>query len=89
MTEYTAERDEERLDVFLARMDETFSRSRIQRLISEGRVSVGGRAEKTVKANYRLTAGETVSVDVPEPETIMAPPQTVVLFTVAPLETYM
>lgn len=79
MTEYTAERDEERLDVFLARMDETFSRSRIQRLISEGRVTVGGRTGKPVKANYRLTAGETISVDVPEPETIDVVPEEIPL----------
>ena len=46
MTEYTADRDGERIDVFLARKDETLSRSYIQRLITEGLVTVGG---KTVK----------------------------------------
>ena len=61
MTEYTADRDGERIDVFLARKDETLSRSYIQRLITEGLVTVGG---KTVKPRYRLTADENVVADV-------------------------
>ena len=59
MTEFSAERDGERLDVFLARMDGTLSRSRIQKLIADGCVAVDG---KTPKASQRLTTGATVAV---------------------------
>lgn len=65
MTEFTADRDGERLDVFLARMDETLSRSRVQRLIADGHVTVNG---KTPKASQRLSEGATVAVEMPEPE---------------------
>ena len=65
MTEFTADRDGERLDVFLARMDETLSRSRVQRLIADGHVLVDG---KTPKASQRLSEGATVAVEMPEPE---------------------
>ncbi|MBR1760986.1 MAG: RluA family pseudouridine synthase [Schwartzia sp.] len=76
MKEFTAQRDGERLDVFLARMDDTLSRSYIQRLISEGRVEIRGRA---VKASYRLTMGEAVTVDVPEPENVDVEPEEIPL----------
>ncbi len=73
---YTAERDGERLDVFLARLDETLSRSYIQKLIADGCVTVGnGKA----KASYRLTAGEAVTVDVPEPEATDVAPEDIPL----------
>ncbi len=73
---YTAERDGERLDVFLARLDETLSRSYIQKLIADGCVTVGnGKA----KASYRLTAGETVTVNVPEPEATDVAPEDIPL----------
>ena len=65
MTEFTADRDGERLDVFLARMDETLSRSRVQRLIADGHVMVDG---KTPKARQRRSEGATVAVEMPEPE---------------------
>lgn len=65
MTEFAADRGGERLDVFLARIDGTLSRSRIQRLIAEGHVIVDG---KTPKASQRLSVGETVAVELPEPE---------------------
>ena len=76
MKEYRADRDGERLDVFLARMDETLSRSYIQRLISDGRVTVGGGA---AKASYRLSADETVTADVPEPEATDVEPEAIPL----------
>ena len=79
MRVYTAELDGKRLDVCLARMDETLSRSYIQRLIAEGRVTVSGGTAKTVKANYRLTAGETVTVEVPEPEATDVVPEDIPL----------
>lgn len=76
MTEFSAERDGERLDVFLARMDETLSRSRIQKLIADGRVTVDG---KTLKASQRLTEGTTVTVELPEPEATDVVPEDIPL----------
>ncbi len=76
MTEFSAERDGERLDVFLARMDETLSRSRIQKLIADGRVTVDG---KTPKASHRLAEGTTVTVELPEPETTDVVPEDIPL----------
>ena len=72
MIEYTADRDGERIDVFLARKDEAFSRSYIQRLITEGYVTVGG---KSVKPRYRLAADEKVTADVPESEPVNVAPE--------------
>ncbi len=65
MTEFSADREGERLDVFLARMDGTLSRSRIQKLIIDGNVSVDG---KKAKASLRLAVDATVAVEMPEPE---------------------
>ena len=67
MTEFSAERDGERLDVFLARMaiqGDPLSRSRIQKLITDGNVTVDG---KPAKASLRLAAGAVVAVELPEP----------------------
>ena len=46
-------------------MDETLSRSRVQRLIADGHVMVDG---KTPKASQRLSEGATGAVERPEPE---------------------
>jgi 23S rRNA pseudouridine1911/1915/1917 synthase len=56
-----------RLDVFLAAACSDLSRSRIQKLIAEGAVHVGG-AE--VKRSHVLRRGEDVTVDVPEPQPV-------------------
>lgn len=53
----------ERIDKFLSCRLEEVSRSYIQKLIKEGRVSVNG---KPVKANYKLGAGDEISVEIPE-----------------------
>jgi 23S rRNA pseudouridine1911/1915/1917 synthase len=53
-----------RLDHFLVAVWAEQSRSQIQRLIKEGRVEVAGRP---AKANRPLRAGQSVTVDVPEP----------------------
>ena len=53
-----------RLDHFLVSVWAEQSRSKIQRLIKEGRVEVEGR---TVKANRPLKSGQSVTVDVPDP----------------------
>ena len=53
----------ERIDRFLSCRLEELSRSYIQKLIKEGHVKVG---EKTVKANYKLCAGDEVSIEIPD-----------------------
>lgn len=53
----------ERIDKFLSCRLEEVSRSYIQKLIKEGHVSVNG---KSVKANYKLGAGDEISVEIPE-----------------------
>ena len=61
-----------RLDRFLSEELEDHSRSFLQKLIKEGLVTVDG---KPVKANYRLSAGQQVSVQVREPEDVNIEPQ--------------
>jgi 23S rRNA pseudouridine1911/1915/1917 synthase len=53
-----------RLDVFLASVLPNTSRSHIQRLIKDGKVTLGG---KPAKANLAVKSGWHVDVDVPEP----------------------
>ena len=54
----------ERLDRWMVNQNPEFSRSRIQKLITNGAVSVNGNA---VKSNYRVTAGDQIVVDLPDP----------------------
>jgi len=54
-----------RLDVALTRLAADLSRARIQRLLVEGHVLVGGRA---VKPSARLRGGEEVLLTLPDPE---------------------
>lgn len=65
MNKYFMVENEEgmRLDVYLAEEIEDISRSRIQKLIKDGNVTVN---EKPVKANYRLLLGDRVSIAIPE-----------------------
>jgi 23S rRNA pseudouridine1911/1915/1917 synthase len=53
-----------RLDRFLASVLPEHSRSQIQRLIKEGRVTVGGRA---AKSNHPVRTGERIELAIPEP----------------------
>jgi 23S rRNA pseudouridine1911/1915/1917 synthase len=53
----------ERLDVFLARRDKRFSRSRAKALIKAGQVRLGGAA--VGDPNRRLASGETIEVALP------------------------
>ena len=52
-----------RLDAWLAEQTE-LTRSAVQKLMEEGRVTAAG---KPLAKNTRLTGGETVSVELPEP----------------------
>ena len=54
-----------RLDVFLAGAMAEMTRSHVQKLIEEGRVTVNGTA---VKGNRKLKAGDSIVCDVPDPK---------------------
>ena len=73
MNEYkvSLEQEGKRLDVFLTDVMEG-SRSYIQILIKSGHVLVNG---KVGKANLRLNADSTISVDIPEPESVEILPE--------------
>ena len=66
------EYDMERIDKYLASVLDDMSRSYIQKLIGEKRVSVNGRA---VKANYKVTSGESVALCLPEPKDTLILPE--------------
>jgi 23S rRNA pseudouridine1911/1915/1917 synthase len=65
------EGDKKRLDQFLSAALDSVSRTRISRLIVEGKVKVDG---KDKKASFRLHAGSSITVDIPEPAAIELPP---------------
>lgn len=55
----------QRIDKFLSDFLEGQSRSYLQKLVKEGRVFVQG---KSVKANYRVTEGEEIELEIPDME---------------------
>jgi pseudouridine synthase, rluA family len=66
-TVFTADRADERLDLFLVRQLSDFSRSYAQRLIADGQVTVDGTVRK---ANYKLRGGEEIVCTMPPAEEI-------------------
>ena len=60
-----AETGGERIDRFLSGNLEDLSRSYIQKLLKEGNIEADG---KPVKANYKVSPGEEITVRLPEPE---------------------
>lgn len=66
-TVFTADRTDERLDLFLVRWLPDLSRSYAQRLIADGQVTVDGTARK---ANYKLRGGEEIACTMPPAEEI-------------------
>ncbi len=62
----TADRDGERLDLFIARRLSELTRSRVRKLIDEGAVSIDGETPR--KAGVKLTAGQRVRVSPPPPK---------------------
>ena len=61
----TADRDGERLDLFIARRLSDLTRSRVRKLIDGGAVSINGETPR--KAGVKLAAGQRVRVSVPPP----------------------
>ena len=75
---YTAEENDinKRIDVFLSEVTEDFSRSALQKHIENGNVLVNG---KKVSKNHKLAAGDSITVDLPEPEEIEILPEDIPL----------
>ena len=73
---YVADRDEERLDVFLVRQQPELSRAHVQKLIASGDVVADG---KIRKANFKLKAGMQVAFVLPEAEPIEVKPEDIPL----------
>jgi len=72
----TAQESGERIDTLLARYLPDFTRSAVQKLLEEGAVSLGG---KTLKKNYRSSAGDEYEVVLPELSDIELEPQDIPL----------
>lgn len=66
----------ERLDVFVTENMEELSRSTVQNLIKSGKVLVNG---QSAKASYHLREGETVELELPQPQTVAIEPQNIPL----------
>jgi 23S rRNA pseudouridine1911/1915/1917 synthase len=68
----TAEQHLERIDKMLSSVNEEWSRSQVQQWIKDGMVTVNGQA---VKGNYKVKEGDTITVQVPEPEPLDVLPE--------------
>ena len=75
-TTITAEESGERIDALLARSLPDLTRSRLQKLIEAGHVTVGN---VPVKKNYRCCAGDIISVELPSLECVELVPQDIPL----------
>lgn len=75
--EFKVEKEEERLDKFLAKAYPELSRSYIKKLIKEGFVYVNG--EEVKKPSRKLKEGESVILHVPEPQPLEVKPENIPL----------
>ncbi len=60
---FKADKENLRIDKFLSENLENFTRSRIQRLIEDGNVTISGKA---VKVSYKIKNGDEITVALPE-----------------------
>lgn len=67
----------DRLDRFLSRAVPGLSRSKVQRLIMDGKVRVNGRPLR--RPSYQVRGGEELSLEIPPPETSELKPQKIPL----------
>ncbi len=65
-----------RLDVFLANREPDLSRSALQRLITEGHVTINGQA---VKPSQKIKPGDKIVLDIPRPEPLELQPEPIPL----------
>ncbi|MCZ0755507.1 RluA family pseudouridine synthase [Anoxybacillus sp. J5B_2022] len=66
------EYDRERIDKVIATLNEEWSRSQVQQWMKDGLVTVNGKA---VKANYKCSVGDEVTIALPEPEPLDVEPE--------------
>jgi 23S rRNA pseudouridine1911/1915/1917 synthase len=71
-----AEKVDERIDRYLSDVRRIASRSRVQKLLKEGLVLVGGRK---VKPSFHVRGGESIEVTFPDPEPSTAAPEDIPL----------
>jgi 23S rRNA pseudouridine1911/1915/1917 synthase len=72
----TTQDKSKRLDLFLAGKELNLSRSRIQKLIEEGKITVD---DKKVKSHYKIKGDEKILVEIPPPERLSLEPQDIPL----------
>lgn len=74
--EIEEEFDDIRIDKVLAAYLTNLSRTYLQKLIETGNVTLNG---KTLKANFKVSAGQEIEVLLPEPETLKVEPENIPL----------
>jgi len=78
----TLEDKGKRLDLFLAGKELNLSRSRIQKLIEEGKITVQDKSSGSVgkvKSHYKIKGEEKISIEIPPPEGLSLEPQDIPL----------
>lgn len=64
-TVIVADKNGERIDVYISMSLEDMSRNSVQKLIADGRVTVN---EKLIKSNYKIKINDVIKIIIPEPE---------------------
>jgi 23S rRNA pseudouridine1911/1915/1917 synthase len=72
----TAGESPKRLDLFLANREPTLSRSALQRLITDGRITLNG---QPVRPSQKIKPGDRIVLDVPRPEPLELKPEAIPL----------
>jgi 23S rRNA pseudouridine1911/1915/1917 synthase len=72
----TAGETPKRLDLFLANRDTALSRSALQRLIQNGRITIN---HKAVKPSQKIKPGDRIVLDIPKPEPLELEPEPIPL----------
>lgn len=63
MEEYKVQDENERLDVYISKQNDKYSRTIIQKMIVDGKVLVNG---KKTKNSYKVSSGDIVTIEQPE-----------------------
>ncbi len=58
---------DERIDKYLAMQNDDMSRSRIRKLLDDGKVTVN---DKVIKPNYKIKVNDYIKLDIPDPVTV-------------------
>ena len=69
----------ERLDIFLSIQQTEISRSRLKKLIVEGRVTVNGVEQR---AGYKVRPGDRIIIQVPAPVALDTSPEDIPLYII-------